>query len=477
MDKGKREAKRWRHVRDWVVRQIDSGELTPTAPLPSIRELARLCATSLTTVQRALVDLEAEAYVVAVPRVGYFVAAARQGKPPAPYDFSGVEVQVNQAVVAMLSQAASRPGLALSSAVLHDELTPQVLLNRCLVSLAGKADARLAGLIAPPGDLSLRRRLAGLMLSRGVSAGPDDILITAGDSSALELALEAVAGKGALIAIETPTYYGILQVIERLGMRALPIRTHEASGMDLAQLEEALQTQPVAAIFLNPTLQNPCGFIMPDAQRARLSQLARQAEVPIIEDDIFFDLVPPVVRPRAIKSYDSTGQTLYCASFSKTVAPGYRVGWCLPGRYREAILAQLFARNLAVSSLAQQVLAEFIARGYLDDHCARLRTQFATTRDYLTAFVASHFPRGTRYLPPSGGFIHWLRLPEGTDMAALIALAQTRGCAIAGSGIFFADGRDTHALRLCLGRALTPEVIQGLHVLAQCAQQLGGRPA
>jgi len=407
--------------------------------------------------------------VQATPRVGYFVAkgaAQVQG-----FDLASVSVNVNHAVVAMLAQAASNGGLSLSSAVLHDELTPQVLLNKCLTTLASKADQPLAGLIAPPGLPSLRRRIAGLMLQRGVACGPDEILVTSGDTVALELALEAVARPGATVAIETPTYYGILQTIERLGMRALPMRTHAGSGMDLDHLAWALKRKKVDVVFLNPTLQNPRGFIMPDAARAELSRLAQAADAPIIEDDIFFDLVDEAQRPKAIKHYDTTGQTIYCSSFSKTVAPGYRVGWCVAGRYRDAILAQLFSRNLAVSSLAQRVLDEFIARVYMEAHCVKLRGRLAAQAEVMETLVRSEFAPGTRYVAPDGGFIHWLELPEGTDMAALRGLAAERGCKVGDSGMFFADGECGTGLRVCLGRVITPEVMGGLKVLAACARQ------
>ncbi|MFT0868029.1 PLP-dependent aminotransferase family protein [Pseudomonas sp. CAM1A] len=469
MDRNPKPDKRWHTVNTWLLRQIDSGEWPTGTQLPSVRELARLFDSSLATVQRALAELEANAYVQATPRVGYFVAkgaAQVQG-----FDLASVSVNVNHAVVAMLAEAASNGGLSLSSAVLHDELTPQVLLNKCLTTLASKADQPLAGLIAPPGLASLRRRIAGLMLQRGVACGPDEILVTSGDTVALELALEAVARPGATVAIETPTYYGILQTIERLGMRALPIRTHADSGMDLEHLAWALKRKKVDVVFLNPTLQNPRGFIMPDAARAELSRLAQAADVPIIEDDIFFDLVNEAQRPKAIKHYDATGQTIYCSSFSKTVAPGYRVGWCVAGRYRDAILAQLFSRNLAVSSLAQRVLDEFIARGYMEAHCAKLRGRLAAQAEVMETLVRSAFPPGTRYVAPDGGFIHWLELPEGTDMAVLRGLAAERGCKVGDSGMFFADGHCGTGLRVCLGRVITPEVVGGLKVLAACARQ------
>lgn len=469
MDRFDLPSKQWEIVRDWIIRQIESGEWPADSKLPSIRAMSRMFETSLTTVQRALADLEANAYVSAIAQVGYFVSATGRGRFDRSFDFSSMHVNVNHAVVAMLSEAANSTSISLSSAVLHEDLAPHVLLNKCLSALAAKADPAVARLIAPPGHAPLRRRIAGLMLTRGVVCGTDEVLITAGDTIALELALEAVAARGATVAIETPTYYAILQTIERLGMRALPIQTNVQTGMDIDHLEGVLKRKKVDVIFLNPTLQNPCGFIMPAEARARLSQLAQAANIPIIEDDIFFDLVPVQSRVRAIKSYDTTGQTIYCSSFSKTIAPGYRVGWCVAGKYREAILAQMFSRNLAVSSLAQNVLNVFMERGYMQAHCIKLRAQLASLIDLVHTQVRQTFPTGTRYTPPRGGFIHWLELPENTHMAMLERLMHERGYHIAGSGIFFANEQPHTGLRICLGRPRSPEVMQGLHALAQCA--------
>ncbi|MBL1377468.1 PLP-dependent aminotransferase family protein [Zobellella iuensis] len=462
---------RWKTIRHWIVRQINSGEWPETMKLPSIRALSRMFDTSVTTVQRALGDLESSCYIRAEPRTGYFVAAKTQAVPADETGFASVAVNVNHAVVAMLSRAGRLKSASLSSAVLHDDLIPHTLLKKCLSAVADRYDSLLTGFIPPPGLPDLRRRLAALMLTRGVVCGPDDILITSGDTIGLELALEAVAPQGGVVAIEMPTYYGMLQIIERLGMRALPIRTHPRTGMDVDHLEEALKHQQITAIYLNPTLQNPQGFIMPDDARARLSRLAHTAGIPIIEDDIFFDLTPGKTRPRALKSLAAGSRTLYCSSFSKTIAPGYRVGWCVPGDYRDAILAQMFARNLSVSSLAQQVLNVFLERGYLERHGARLQDKLAAVRDYLDILVRTEFPEGSSYIPPAGGFIHWVVLPANTDMSALASLAEQQGCHIAGSGIFFPDDRQNTTVRLCLGSALSPGMKLNLKILCACAHQ------
>lgn len=519
---------RWQDVHDWIIRQIDGDIWSEGTRLPSVRALARLFDTSLGTVQRALAALESEARVHTVPRAGILVSARAHPDDEA-VDFSALTVRVDQAVVQMLSQAVQPGHLAFSSAVLADELTPHVQLKRCLATVARQYGHELHGFVPPPGLPRLRRHIAALMLARGVPCSPDDILITSGDSVAMELALTAAVPPGARIAIECPTYYGILQVIERLSMKAVPIRTDPCTGISLTQLHAAIRQGHVDAIFLNPTLHNPLGFVMPAAARQQLATLAEAAGIPVIEDDVFHDLAPadddltgaPGTRPapaagHANSAPDRTTEphradtastqprahtttndrpsptrrpptrrpptrttpaikhwlpdnTIHCASFSKTLTPGYRVGWCVPGRHRTAILAQMFSRNLSVSGLAQAVLTEFLARGYLPPHISTLRQRLADNTRFLQHLVENHFPAGTRYQPPPGGFIHWLQLPAGTHLPTLQESARQLGCPIGPSGIFYPDARPTTAIRLCLGRALTPDVARALRNLSDCA--------
>ncbi|ENM5795237.1 PLP-dependent aminotransferase family protein [Vibrio mimicus] len=462
--------KRWKSVRKWIALQIQSGEWPAGHKLPSIRSLSKLFDVSVATIQRALSDLELSSFIEAKPKKGYFVLTPSSTSPLNYLDYNGVSVNVNHAVVNMLAKAGQMKKASLSSAVLQDDLKPDAYLKKCMVACASRYEELETGFLSPPGLTELRRRLAGLMVSRGVSCGPDDILITSGDTVALELALEAVAPGEGVIAIEHPTYYGILQIIERLGKRALPIRTNQFTGIDVSELKIAARHQKISAVFLNPTLQNPRGFTMPDSARVELVEFCEEEQIPIIEDDVFYDLLPTENRPKAIKAYGGES-TIYCSSFSKTVAPGYRIGWCVPGKYRTEILAQMFSRNLSVSSISQNVITTFLERNYLEDHCENLRYKLGIVTDYLTNLVADIFPSGTFYYPPQGGFIHWISLPSNTDIPMLVALCSKAGLHISDSGIFFPDGVSSTSIRICLGTGLTASVKRNLRILSDCTHQ------
>ncbi|MDO5622900.1 MAG: PLP-dependent aminotransferase family protein [Paracoccus sp. (in: a-proteobacteria)] len=459
----------WCKPRDWLLRQIEDGTLAPGERLPSLRDLSRLFGISLNTARRAIDDLVDTARVITVPRSGYFVAEREPTVSALALD--GVDVRVDHKVVAMMEQARRDDLLPLASAVLSSSLVPTDLLGRCMRAVARAQDSA-AGFIPPPGDLELRRRIAGLMVRRGVDCTAEDVLVTAGDTVALELALLALGRAGDCVIVEDPTYFGILQAIEHVGMRAVPIRVG-ADGIDLDQLAAALRTRPPAAIFLNPTLQNPCGFVMSEASRLRLVELSTAAGVAIIEDDVFYDLLPEGRQVVPIKAL-APGDVLYCSSFTKTVAPGYRVGWCLPGRHYSAVLAQMHGRNLSVSSLPQAVLAEFLRRDYHGAHIARLRGSFARSSAGFARLVSARFPAGTRYQAPVGGFIHWVKLPATIDVETFHSEAEALGIAIAKGDIFSLGSAGSQSLRFCLSGPLDSEVTRALIGLGALAERLQG---
>ena len=399
---------RWQILVDWVIKQIEDGGFEKGDVLPSLRKLASQFGVSLATVQRAMLQLEQLGVIKIIPKVGSLVLIECHEKVE--FNFSGIDVNVDMDVAAMLAKASLPSTITLGSAVLDKSLSADPLLRRCLASVAKNSEV-ISQFIPPPGDLRLRQVIAGQMIARGVSCSPDDIIITAGDTIALELSLTALEKPKGIVIVEDPTYFGILQAIEYTGMKALPIKTDPKTGIDIDIVAAAMEQENVAAIFLNPTLQNPRGFIMPLDKRKVLTELAQRHDVTIIEDDVFHDLLERDNRVNAIKSL-AKDEVIYCSSFTKTISPGFRIGWCIPGKYKASILAQMFGRNLSVSSLPQAVLVDFFLKGYHRDHLKNLHKEFIASSEIFARLVKDTFPKGTVYRPPNGGFVHWLELPK-----------------------------------------------------------------
>jgi DNA-binding transcriptional MocR family regulator len=468
---------RYRQIALKLSAQIDAGVFAADERLPSVRMLMQSENVSVTTAVRVFRALEENGRAYARERSGYYVRrrdsefAWNGWREPAAPSFDGVPVAVNRHVTAMLSTPAPPEVIPFASASLDPSLLPHNHLGSVLMSIARRGLAHGAEPSALPGLFELRCGIARIMGERGVLCGPDDVLVTAGGNAAIECALRMCARQGDSVAVETPTYFGMLQAIETAGMKAVEIATDPHTGIDLDQLEAALATRKIACVMLNPTLHNPLGFTMPETHRVRLAAHLARAGVPLIEDDAFHDLYAGAAPVSAIKRHDRDGMVLYCSTFSKVLGAGYRIGWCLPGRFRRAMTADLLTRHQPVSGLAQLVLSEFVRKNYHAPQVARLRAVFADQHIKVRAVVAQHFPAGTRVSAPEGGYIYWIALPAPVDICALYAAAMAGGVSIAPGTVFTASGRADRTLRICVGRQWSAKVEQAIAIIGSLCRQ------
>ena len=470
---------RYRQIALKLCAQIDAGVFVADERLPSVRMLMQSENVSVTTAVRVFRTLEENGRAYARDRSGYYVrrrdseSAWNGPREPAASSFDGVAVAVNRHVIHMLATPAPPEVMPFASANLDQQLLPHNQLGSVLMSIARRGLGHGAALSALPGLFELRCGIARIMGERGVLCGPDDVLITAGGNAAVECALRLCARHGDSVAVESPTYFGILQAIETAGMKAVEIATDPHTGIDLDQLEAALATRKIACVLINPTLHNPLGFCMPEPHRIRLAAMLSRAGVPLIEDDAFHDLYAGEAPLSAIKRYDHDGMVLYCSTFSKVMGAGYRIGWCLPGRFRRAMTADLLTRHQPVSGLAQLVLSEFVRKNYYAPQVARLRATFAGQHIKVRALVAQHFPPDTRVSAPEGGYIYWIVLPAPLDIGALYDAAMALGVAIAPGTVFNAGGRADRTLRICVARQWSSKVEQAIAVVGSlCRQRL-----
>ena len=276
-----------------------------------------------------------------------------------------------------------------------------------------------------------------------MSLGAEDFITTNGAVEALHLALRAVAKPGDAIAVESPTYFGVLQLIEELGLKAVEVPTHPRSGFDLDALEEVIRTTPsLKAVLAMPTVSNPMGTVMSDAAKEKLVRLVARYEIDLIEDDAYGELVFDSPRPRPARAWDREGRVLFCGSVSKTLAPGYRVGWIAPGRHQERVEQLKFAFTVASPTLPQMAVAEFLASGGYDRHLRRLR---ATLRGQVDRVREA---RG----PPAGRGVRGLgRIATGRRCA---------GVAVAGTGPGDRDRSGADLLGAGAVRALSSPVMR-----------------
>jgi DNA-binding transcriptional MocR family regulator len=458
---------------------IASGQLKPSTRVPSVRRLAQQRGVSITTAVASLRILEQQGLIEARPKSGYFVAMRRELPPePVAVELPRTARLVGaQALLKRLSEASLNPVVArLGQALPDPALFPQAALRASLARAARRHPALLATYpLRMGGSPRLREQIGAHYARIGARLAAEDIVVTNGCMEALALAVSAVARPGETIAVESPTYFGFLQVAENLGVRVLEIPSHARDGISLEALAELLEARAgrsVRACMVIANYSNPTGSVMPDARKRALVKLCRDADIALIEDDIYGDLPLSGPRPLPCKAFDSDGRVLLCSSFSKTLAPGARIGFVEPGRYRDPLRAVKFMLSGATSVLPQEMLADYLASGRYERHLRRMRQRCAAQLAQISQQVQQDFPEGTRLSRPQGGFVLWVELPGDVDTHSLHDLASSSGVDFVPGTIFSASGRYRNCLRLNCGYPVTAGTEMAIRRLGELARRL-----
>jgi len=465
---------------------ITSGTYRPGDRLPSVRQLSRQKRISVSTALQAYMLLESRGLVEARPQSGYYVRQRTFTPPPEPEISSPASdpTQVSLEELAFMTlRDTENPNLVKLGIALPDpDLLPTKKLLRIIAGLKGGKERQANAYVFPPGYEPLRVQIAQRAHLAGISLAPSDLVITSGCLDAVDLCLRAVCQTGDIVAIDSPTHFGLLQCLEGLGLKALEIPTHPREGISLSALRFALDHNPVRAVVLVSNFNNPLGCLMSDDNKRELVKMLAARDIPLIEDDIFGEMSFSDQRPTACKAFDEKGLVLWCSSFSKDIAPGFRVGWCAPGRHQTKVEWLKFVSSEGTAAITQVALAELLATGGMDYHLRRLRRLYAFNLEQVSLQVMRSFPEGTRLTRPTGGFLLWVQLPEGCDSLQLYKRALVEGITLAPGYLFSATPRYAGFIRLCTAtwnhaveQAITR--LGALVVEGQAAQPAGRRRA
>ena len=446
--------KRYEALAQEIAESIADGRLRPGERVPSVREASRSRGVSPSTVFEAYYLLEARGLIEARPRSGYFVrhAANREQEPESSTPVTRERaVEVSELVFQVLGHARNRALVPMGSAFPSPLLFPLPKLALATGKALRRLDPWRTVEDLSPGSAALRRHIALRYLGMGCGVDAEELVITNGAMEALNLCLESVTRPGDLVAVESPTFYAALQALERRGLRAVEIATHPRTGIDVAALAAVMERHPVKACWLMPNFQNPLGSLMPDDAKQALVELLARREVPLIEDDVYGELYFGARKPRPAKAWDRAGWVMHCSSFSKTLAPGYRVGWVAAGRYAGEVAQRKLMSSIAAPLPSQEGLSEYLEHGGYDRHLRQLRATLAHHRHTTLRGIAKHFPPGTRATQPEGGYFIWVELPPNIDALELHRLALSQGISLAPGHLFSADHRFKHHVRINFG--------------------------
>ncbi|HWM44820.1 MAG TPA: PLP-dependent aminotransferase family protein [Burkholderiales bacterium] len=465
----------YHQLADQIHELIRAGTLRAGDRVPSVRRLSNQQRVSVSTVLQAYQRLEDIGVIEARPQSGYYVrrlSAAVQEPESSRPPKRALNVEVNDLADAVLAHASDPGFVTFGSACAAPELFQLERVRRVLSSLARRDRGALGRYGLPPGTERLRRAIARRALEWGCRTDHRNFVTTTGCMEAINLALRAVTKPGDLVALESPTYYGFLQILQSLGLRALEIPTHPRSGISLEALELALAEHPVKAVLVMPNVSNPIGASMTDAAKKRLVELLAARNVPLIEDHIYAELHFDASPARPAKAFDRSGNVMLCSSFTKTLAPGLKVGWIEPGRWRDSVRMLKFVSSGGQNELVELTVAELLESGGYERSLRQLRRRFESQVDMARGVIAESFPRGTRVTRPAGAYIVWVELPKGCDTVVLFEKLLERGITIAPGPMFSASQRYRNCMRLSVGQAWAEKHERALREVGRVAGEL-----
>lgn len=444
----------YEHLAEKIIGLVDEGTFKPGERVPSIRSLSRQLKVSINTVKMAYGFLEDRRIIEARPQSGFYVCPRLPDilkEPEAGHGrfiLNPAEITSGDVVMQVMVDIMNPDLIRLGAAIPDPDLIPARKLNRVLSSESRRFPEESTGYAMPPGNQRLRSQLAKLMLRSGCTLSPDEIIITNGATEAVFLALRTLCNPGDTLVIGTPIYFNFLQLIRSIGLKVLEIPMSPVDGIDLEALKTALTQHTVQACLIISNFNNPLGNCMPDSARQDLLRILKSHNIPMVEDDINGDLSFSSRRPAVIKAWDTTGDVLLCSSFSKTLSPGYRLGWIAPGRHFDAVKRQKLVTNISTSTPIQLAIAEFLTNGGYERHLRKIRKVYAKKVMQMAEAVVTHFPPGTRITRPAGGFTLWIELPGSVDSLNLYTMAHHQGISIAPGAIFSTTDRFKHFVRL-----------------------------
>jgi len=455
--------------------QIEARTFRPGDRLPSVRHLSRTNRVSVSTVLDAYRLLEDQGLVRARPQSGYYVRATSASRPPEPSTSAPTAhsqpFERNDLIESMATAMGRTDMTQLGFALPIPELLPHERLARLTSRVAREHPEASYGYGPVGGYRELREQIAQRAFAAGASVSPDEVVVTTGCQEGLCLALQASVPAGGLVAVESPCHWGILQAIDYCGLRSREISTHSLDGISIPALQAAIEEgretgDPIHACLVCPNFQNPLGFLMTDFAKQALVDLANQEGIVLIEDDVYGDLGFEGERPRVLRSFAGADDVLLCSSFSKTLAPGYRIGWCIAKNRHGRVRRLKHALSVGAPSLPQLVIAEFLSNGGYDQFVRRARKSYAASSHAVSEAVARHFPEETRLSHPQGGFVLWAELPEKVDSAAIYSEAVAKGILVAPGKLFSAHEGYGSYLRLTTS-LWTPRIERAIVAVGQ----------
>lgn len=446
--------------------------------LPSVRVLSEEYGISMGTAFQAYYQLEAKGLIESRPKSGYYVRFNNKRFPELPGttkpDVLSHDVSVKEMIKTIYTDIVATDVLNFALAVPDPTLLPAAKLNKSVVYALRNTPDHCVNYEDVQGNAELRQQITKLAFNWGGKVSQEEVIITSGCLEAVIMCLKAVTDYGDTVAVECPTYFGINQAIESLGLKVVEIASDPVTGIDLGYLQKLIRKSIIKACVFVPTFNNPFGSCMPDENKKQLVELVTSNNIPLIEDDIYGELYFGKNRPKTCKYYDTKGLVMYCSSISKSLAPGYRIGWAIPGKFTEQVKQMKRIQNISCPTLTQAAIAHFLKHGRYEYHLKNLRKALHTQSLRYVQAIIKYFPPDTKVSRPQGGFILWLELNKKINAFKLRSIAMEHKISIVPGKIFSSGTNYTNCIRLSFGKPWSKEVDEGLMMLGKLIKEMQG---
>ena len=446
--------------------------------LPSVRVLSEEYGISMGTAFQAYYQLEAKGLIESRPKSGYYVRFNNKRFPELPGttkpDVLSHDVSVKEMIKTIYTDIVATDVLNFALAVPDPSLLPAAKLNKSVVYALRNTPDHCVNYEDVQGNAELRQQITKLAFNWGGKVSQEEVIITSGCLEAVIMCLKAVTDYGDTVAVECPTYFGINQAIESLGLKVMEIASDPVTGIDLGYLQKLIRKSSIKACVFVPTFNNPFGSCMPDENKKKLVELVTSNNIPLIEDDIYGELYFGKNRPKTCKYYDTKGLVMYCSSISKSLAPGYRIGWAIPGKFTEQVKQMKRIQNISCPTLTQAAIAHFLKHGRYEYHLKNLRKALHTQSLRYVQAIIKYFPPDTKVSRPQGGFILWLELNKKINAFRLRSIAMEHKISIVPGKIFSSGTNYTNCIRLSFGKPWSKEVDEGLMMLGKLIKEMQG---
>ena len=457
-----------------IETQISDNVLKVGDKLLSIRALCRLEGVSMSTVQLAYHELEKKSLIESRPQSGYYVSNSLRKKMAVPASSrpgnKTSSVSAQQLFENTYHSGTDNNIVYFSKGLPSPELLPVAKLNKFVVQAIREMPGSGTYLDAKQGNELLLRQVARWSYAWKGNLAPENIISTSGCMNAIAYGMMSLTRPGDTIAVESPCFYGIYQLARQLGLKLFELPTSPQTGVEPEALKKILAAKKIALCLLVSNFSNPLGSLMPDEHKRETARLVEKYNVPLIEDDLYGDLYFGGQRPTCCKTYDQAGLILYCSSVSKTLAPGYRVGWIAPGKFFYKVNAVKSGQTISCAALTHQVVASFLESGRYENHLRRLRQILFTNYLQYVRVIGAHFPEGTRISRPQGGLSLWVELPKQADSVEIYHAAIKNKVSLSPGGLFTLQKQFGHCMRLAYGMKWTDKVESGLKLIGRLAK-------